>query len=114
MYKLSNIYLGKYTVIHRNQNTGQHFYLKSENKPSARVQQFQYLGTTLTNQNFIQEDIRNRLTPGNAFCDSVQKRLSSSLINKNIKVKIYRTKILPVVLHGCETWSLVLREAESV
>ena len=40
--------------------------------------------------------------------------LSSSLINKNIKIKIYRTKILPVVLHGCETWSLILREAEGV
>ena len=109
MYKLSNIYLGKYTVISRNQNTRQNYYLKIENKPSARMQQFQYLGTTLTNQNFIQEDIRNRLTPGNVFCDSVKKLLSSSLISKNIKVKIYRTK-----LHGCETFSLILREVEGV
>jgi len=40
----------------------------------------------------------------------VQNHLSSSLLSKNIKIKIYRTLILPVVLYGCETWSLTLRE----
>ena len=42
----------------------------------------------------------------------MQNRLSSSLLSKNIKNKVYRTIILPVVLHGCETWSLTLREGE--
>ena len=41
---------------------------------------------------------------------SVQNLLSSSLLSKNLKIKIYRTLILPVVLYGCETWSLTLRE----
>jgi hypothetical protein len=36
--------------------------------------------------------------------------LSSCLLTRNVKVKIYKTIILPVVLHGCETWSLLLRE----
>jgi hypothetical protein len=36
--------------------------------------------------------------------------LSSSLLSKNVKIKIYRTIILPVVLYGCESWSLTLRE----
>jgi len=36
--------------------------------------------------------------------------LSSRSLSKNLKIKIYRTIILPVVLHGCETWSLTLRE----
>ena len=36
--------------------------------------------------------------------------LSSSLLHKNVNIKIYRTIILPVVLYGCETWSLILRE----
>jgi hypothetical protein len=36
--------------------------------------------------------------------------LSSRLLSRNVKVKIYKTIILPVVLHGCETWSLTLRE----
>ena len=69
-----------------------------------------YLGTTLTNQNSIQEEIKSRLKLGNARYHSVQNLLSSSLLSKNLKIKIYRTIILPVVLYGCETWSLTLRE----
>ena len=41
---------------------------------------------------------------------SVKNLLSSSLLSKNLEIKIYRTIILPVVLYGCETWSLTLRE----
>jgi hypothetical protein len=40
----------------------------------------------------------------------VQNLLSSRLLSKNIKVRIYKTIILPVVLYGCETWSLIVRE----
>jgi hypothetical protein len=40
----------------------------------------------------------------------VQDLLSSSLLSKNVKIKIHRTVILPVVLYGCDTWSLTLRE----
>ena len=40
----------------------------------------------------------------------MQKLLSSRLVSKNLKIKIYRTVILPVVLYGCETWPLTLRE----
>ena len=40
----------------------------------------------------------------------MQNILSSSLLSENLKIKIYRTVILPVVLYGCETWSLTLRE----
>jgi len=43
------------------------------------------------------------------YC-SVQNLLSSSLLSKNLKIKIYRIITLSVVLHGCETWSLILRE----
>ena len=41
---------------------------------------------------------------------SVQTLLSSRLLSNNFKIKIYKTIILPVVLYGCETWSLTLRE----
>jgi len=68
------------------------------------------LGTTLKNQNYIQEEINSRLKSGNACYHSVQNILSSSLLTKNIKYKIHGTIILPVVLYGCETWSLTLRE----
>ena len=74
------------------------------------MEQIKYLGTTLTNLNSIQEEIKSRLNSGNACYHLVQNLLFSSLLPKNLKIKIYRTKILPVVLHGCETWSLTLRE----
>jgi hypothetical protein len=70
----------------------------------------QYLGTTLTDQNFMNEEIKSRLNSGNACYHSVQSLLSSRLLSRNVKVKIYKTIIIPVVLYGCETWSLVLRE----
>ena len=74
------------------------------------MEEFKYLGTTLTNQNSIAEEIENRLKSGNACYHSVQNLLSSRLLCKNLKIKIYRTVISPVVLYGCETWSLTLRE----
>ena len=40
--------------------------------------------------------------------------MSSRLLSKNVKIKIYRAIILPVVLYGCETWSLILREEEKL
>jgi len=65
---------------------------------------------TLTNQNSIPEEIKSRLRPGNACYHSVQNLLSSRLLSKNLKIKIYKIIILPIVLYGCETWSLTLRE----
>jgi hypothetical protein len=74
------------------------------------VEQFRHLGTLLKNKNFIHEEIKSRLKSENAFFHSVQNLLSYSLLSKNIKTKIHRTVILPVLLCGCETWSLTLRE----
>ena len=74
------------------------------------MEEFKYLGTTLTNQNSIQEEIKSRLKLGNTCYYSVQNLLSSRLLSKNLKIKMYRTIILPVVLYGCETSSLTLRE----
>ena len=73
------------------------------------MEEFKYLGTNLTNQNSIQEEIKSRLKAGNACYHSVQNILSSRLLSKHLKIKIYTTIILPV-MYGCETWSLTLRE----
>jgi hypothetical protein len=100
----------KCMVMSRDQNVGQNGNMKIRNKSFETVEQFKYLGTTLTNQNSIREEIKSRLKSGNAFYLSVQNILSSSLLSKNVKIKIYRNVILPVVLCGCETWSLTLRE----
>ncbi|KAJ4439205.1 hypothetical protein ANN_07324 [Periplaneta americana] len=74
------------------------------------VEKFKYLGATVTNINDTREEIKRRINMGNACYYSVEKLLSSSLLFKNLKVRIYKTVILPVLLYGCETWTLTLRE----
>jgi hypothetical protein len=74
------------------------------------VSQFKYLGTAVTIQNFIQEKIKRRLNSGNACYHSVQNFLSSRLLSKNVKIRICKIIILPVVLYESETWALALRE----
>ena len=83
--------------------------MKMDNSSIERVEELKYLGTT-SNQISIQEEIKCRLKLGNACYYSVQNLLSSSLLSKTLKIKIYRPIILPVVLYACETWSLALRE----
>jgi len=67
------------------------------------------LGTISTDRNALQEEIKSRLQAGNASYHSVLNLLSASLLFKNLSIKIYIIIILPVVLYGCETWSLTLR-----
>jgi len=97
-------------VVSRDQNAGRIHSVRINNSTFERVEDFKYFGTTLTNQNSIAEEIKSRLRSGNACYHSVQNLLSSRLLSKNLKIKIYRTIILPVVLDGRETWSLTLRE----
>ena len=100
----------KYMVMSRDQDARQSHSMKTDNSSFERVEEFKYLGTTLTNQTSIQEEIRSKLKSGNAYYHSVQNLLSSSLLSSYLNITIYRTIILPVVLYGCETWSLTLRE----
>jgi hypothetical protein len=65
---------------------------------------------TVPNQNLIQEEIKRRLNSGNACYHLVQNLLSSRLQSKNVKIRIYKAIILPVIPYGCQTWSLTLRE----
>jgi hypothetical protein len=74
------------------------------------VEEFRYLGTTLTNRNSIQLEIKSGLKSGNTGYHSVQNILSFSLLSEKLKIEIHKTIILPVVFYGCETWSLTLRE----
>ena len=90
-------------VMSRDQNAGRSHNIKTDNRSFERAEEFKYLGTTLTNQNSIQEEIKNKLKSGNACYYSVQNLLSSRLLSRNLKIKIYKSIILPVVLYGCET-----------
>jgi UDP-galactopyranose mutase len=87
-------------VMARDQDAGRSHSVKIDNSSIERVEEFKYLGTTLTDQNCIQAEIKSRLKLGNAYYYSVQNPLSSRLLSKNLKIKIYRTIILPVVCMG--------------
>jgi hypothetical protein len=91
-------------------NVSQNRDIKIANRSFENVSQFEYLGTTATNQNSVVEEIKRRLNSGNASYHSVQNLLPSRLLSKNLKIRIYKTIILPVVLYLCETWSLTLKE----
>jgi hypothetical protein len=97
-------------LVSRDENAGQTREIKIGNRSFENMSQFKYLGTTVTNQNLIQEEIKRRLNSGNACSQLVQNLFSSRLLSKNVKVRIYKTIILPVVLYGRETWSLTVRE----
>jgi hypothetical protein len=76
------------------QNAGQNHSIKIDNSPLERMEEFKYLRSSLTNQNSIQEEIKGRLKSG-----QVQNILSSSLLFKNLKIKIHRIIFLPVVIY---------------
>jgi sorting nexin-29 len=99
----------KYMLMSRSQKIGQNHSIKILNRSFEDVAKFRYLGTTPADKNFVHEEIKSRLNSGNACYHSVQSLLSSRLLSRNVKVKIYKTIILPVVLYGCETWSVTLR-----
>jgi hypothetical protein len=98
----------KYMLLSRHQNVGQNRDIERANRWFENVSQFKYLGTTVINQNYIQEEVKRRLNSDNACYHSVQNLLSSRLLSKNVKINIYTTIILPVVLYGCENWSLTV------
>jgi hypothetical protein len=91
------------------QNAGQNGSILIGNKSFERGEQFRCLETTLRNQIPIHEEIKSRLKSGNACYHSVQK-LSPALLSKNTEIKKHGIIILPVVLCGCESWSLTLRK----
>jgi hypothetical protein len=93
----------KYMLMSHSQKIGQKHSIKTANRSFEDVAKFKYLGTTLTGQNCMHKEIKSRLDSGNACYHSVQSLLSSRLLSRNLKVKIYKTIILPVVLYGCET-----------
>ncbi|KAJ4448818.1 hypothetical protein ANN_00209 [Periplaneta americana] len=100
----------KYVIMSRDENIVRNGNIKIGNLSFEEVGKFKYLGATLTNINDTREEIKHRINMGNACYYSVEKLLSSSLLSKNFRVRIYKTVILLVVLYGCETWTPTLRE----
>jgi hypothetical protein len=90
-----NIEKSKYLLPSHHQNAGKNRDIKIANRSFQNVLQYKYLETTVTNQNLIQDKIKRGLNYGNACYHLVQKLLASRLLQKNVKVRIYKTIILP-------------------
>jgi hypothetical protein len=80
-------------LLSRHHNAGPNHNVKTANRSFKNVAHFKYLGTTLTNQILIQEEIKRRFNSGKAYYHSVQNLLSSRLLYKNVKIRIYHTKL---------------------
>jgi hypothetical protein len=87
----------KYILLSRHQNAGQNHYIKIAKRSFENVAQLKCLGTIVSNQNFIQGEIKRRLNSGDAYDHSVQNLLSPRLLSKNVKIRIYKTMTLPLV-----------------
>jgi len=81
----------KYKVMSSDQIAGGSHNIKIDNSWFERVEDFRYLRRSLTNQNSIQEGNKCRLKSHNACCRSVRNLLSSSLLPKDIQIKVYRS-----------------------
>jgi len=77
-----------YMVMSRDQNAGRIHSVRIDNSTFEWMEEFKYLGTTLTNQNSIAEGIKSRMRSGNACYNSVQNLLSSRFLYKNLQIKM--------------------------
>jgi hypothetical protein len=100
----------KYMLMSHNLKIGQKHSIKIGNRSCEDVGKVKYLGTTLTDRSCMHEEIKSRLNSGNACYHLVQSLLSARLLSRNVKVKLYETIMLRIVLYKCESWSLTLRE----
>jgi hypothetical protein len=96
--------------LSRHQTTQQNQWVTVANKSPENVAKLKYLRTTVTNQNCIHDKIKTRQNSGNSPYHAVHNILSSRLLSKNVKMKIQKILILPVVVYGCETQTLTLRD----
>jgi hypothetical protein len=97
----------KYMVMSRDKNAGRSHIIKIDNSSLESVEEFR---KALKNKNSVQEEIKSRLKSVTTCYHSVRNLLSSNLLSKSLKTNIYSAILLPVVLYGCEAWSLTLRE----
>jgi hypothetical protein len=81
----------KYMFMSLHQTAGQSNDIRVANKSFEKVAKFKYMGATLTDQNCIHEEIRSRLNLGNTCYHAVQNLLSSRVLSRNLKIKMYKT-----------------------
>jgi GTP-dependent phosphoenolpyruvate carboxykinase len=91
----------KYMIMSRDNNAGRSHTMKFDSSSIESVEEFKYLGTNLTNQNSIQEEIKSRLQSGKACYNLLQNLSSSSVLSKLIQINIY---LLTYLLHGAQSF----------
>jgi hypothetical protein len=96
-----NIDETKNMLLSHHWNESQNWNIKIANILFENVSQFKYLRTIITNQNLIQEEIERRLNSSNTCYHSVQNLLSSYLLSKNVKIRIYKT-----IIFACDSVGL--------
>jgi hypothetical protein len=79
-----------------------------------RVQEFKYLGTQVNAQNIMKKEIHSRIKHGNIVFYANNSLLGNKLLTRKAKIKLYKSVILPVVTHGCETWTMNEVEEEKL
>jgi hypothetical protein len=83
-------------LLSHHQNVGQNQDIKIGNRCFENVEEFRYLGTTITNQNLIHEEIKRRLNSGNAYYHSVLELLSSLLLTlrEEHRLRVFENRVL--------------------
>jgi hypothetical protein len=79
-----------------------------------KITQFKYLGTSVTYDNDLSVEINNRIISANRSYYGLKKQLKSHLLSTQTKIKLYKTLVRPVLMYGCESWSLTKNEENKI
>jgi hypothetical protein len=76
--------------------------LKAGEYQFEQVESFTYLGTTVSTQNTVREEIKTRIMAANRSYFGLQKHLKYQLLSRTTKIQLYKTLITPVIIYGSE------------
>jgi hypothetical protein len=97
------------SVIHealKNTNLWERYRNRNRRNENRKINNVKYLGTIVTKNNLIEEEIKERIATGNRVFFANKKIFQSKLISKKSKIKLYKALIRPVVVYGSECWNL--------
>ncbi|PSN54154.1 hypothetical protein C0J52_06854 [Blattella germanica] len=99
-----NVEKTKYMLVTKKENNTN--CIKINDYTFDQVQEFTYLGSKLNSENNVGREIKQRITNGNRTYYMYSKLMTSKMLNRELKLKMYNTLTRPVVVYGCESWTL--------
>lgn len=99
-----NVAKTKYMLVSRDQHQPANIAIGTDE--FEVVSEFTYLGSSVNSQNNITEEIKRRILLANRTLFGLSRVLRSRFIRRGTKMNIYKTLILPVLMYGCEAWTL--------